>query len=108
MEMGILVGLMKMPRCAKLTSTRIVAMVLGFGGILLFLFNPETFWDRTPVPRHVIQGALSRMHLSHIFSRSHSNFSGRHQIRTNKVRSKEEEEDDDPVADELFKPLDET
>ncbi|KAK4168577.1 major facilitator superfamily domain-containing protein [Cladorrhinum sp. PSN259] len=29
----------------------IVAMVIGFCGILLFLFVPETFWDRAPRPR---------------------------------------------------------
>ncbi|CZT04608.1 related to HOL1 protein [Rhynchosporium graminicola] len=29
----------------------IVAMVVGFCGILLFLFVPETFWDRSPVPK---------------------------------------------------------
>ncbi|ORY67724.1 MFS general substrate transporter [Pseudomassariella vexata] len=29
----------------------IVAMLVGFCGILLFLFVPETFWDRSPVPR---------------------------------------------------------
>ena len=28
----------------------IVAMVVGFGFCLLFLFVPETFWDRTPRP----------------------------------------------------------
>src|SRR5690348_3344299 len=30
---------------------RIVAMVVGFGFALLFLFVPETFWDRTPRPK---------------------------------------------------------
>ena len=30
----------------------IVAMVVGFGLALLFLFVPETFWDRTPKPHH--------------------------------------------------------
>lgn len=30
---------------------RIVAIVVGFCGGLLFFFVPETFWDRTPVPR---------------------------------------------------------
>lgn len=30
----------------------IVAMVVGFGLSLLFLFVPETFWDRTPRPYH--------------------------------------------------------
>ncbi|KAF4309193.1 Major facilitator superfamily [Botryosphaeria dothidea] len=29
----------------------IVAIIVGFGGILLFFFVPETFWDRTPRPR---------------------------------------------------------
>ncbi|KAK6580686.1 hypothetical protein PZA11_006922 [Diplocarpon coronariae] len=29
----------------------IVAMVVGFCGVLLFFFVPETFWDRTPVPK---------------------------------------------------------
>lgn len=29
----------------------IVAMIVGFGFCLLFLFVPETFWDRTPRPR---------------------------------------------------------
>jgi hypothetical protein len=26
-------------------------MVVGFCGLLLFLFVPESFWDRTPVPK---------------------------------------------------------
>lgn len=30
----------------------IVAIIVGFGGILLFFFVPETFWDRTPRPHH--------------------------------------------------------
>ncbi|KAF2149581.1 MFS general substrate transporter [Myriangium duriaei CBS 260.36] len=29
----------------------IVAIVVGFCGILLFLFVPETFWDRAPLPK---------------------------------------------------------
>ncbi|KAI0008665.1 MFS general substrate transporter [Xylariaceae sp. FL0662B] len=29
----------------------IVAMVVGLCGSLLFLFVPETFWDRSPIPR---------------------------------------------------------
>lgn len=29
----------------------IVAIVVGFCGILLFFFVPETFWDRTPIPK---------------------------------------------------------
>ncbi|EPE24482.1 MFS general substrate transporter [Glarea lozoyensis ATCC 20868] len=30
----------------------IVAMVVGFCGVLLFFFVPESFWDRTPHGRH--------------------------------------------------------
>lgn len=30
---------------------RIVAMIVGFCGVLVFFFVPETFWDRTPRPR---------------------------------------------------------
>ena len=33
-----------------LTEIRIVAMVVGFCFVLMFLFVPETFWDRTPRP----------------------------------------------------------
>ncbi|KAK4154870.1 major facilitator superfamily domain-containing protein [Chaetomidium leptoderma] len=29
----------------------VVAIVVGFCGILLFFFVPETFWDRAPIPR---------------------------------------------------------
>lgn len=29
----------------------IVAIIIGFSGVLLFFFVPETFWDRAPVPR---------------------------------------------------------
>ncbi|KAF4773874.1 major facilitator superfamily transporter [Colletotrichum scovillei] len=29
----------------------IVAMIVAFCGVLLFLFVPETFWDRTPLPK---------------------------------------------------------
>ncbi|KAK7972755.1 Major facilitator superfamily transporter [Apiospora saccharicola] len=29
----------------------IVAMVVGVCGVLLYVFVPETFWDRTPIPR---------------------------------------------------------
>ncbi|KAI1101665.1 MFS general substrate transporter [Jackrogersella minutella] len=45
----------------------IVAMVVGFCGTLLFFFAPETFWDRSPIPR-------SRRHVKRpsIFSRRSS------------------------------------
>ncbi|KAI6775446.1 hypothetical protein HG530_002204 [Fusarium avenaceum] len=29
----------------------ILAMIIALGGVLLFLFVPETFWDRTPHPK---------------------------------------------------------
>ncbi|GJC85579.1 putative MFS-type transporter C1271.10c [Colletotrichum liriopes] len=29
----------------------VVAMIVAFCGVLLFLFVPETFWDRTPTPK---------------------------------------------------------
>ncbi|EKG11685.1 Major facilitator superfamily [Macrophomina phaseolina MS6] len=29
----------------------VIAIIVGFGGVLLFFFVPETFWDRTPRPR---------------------------------------------------------
>ena len=37
-----------MLKSACLTRRRIVAMIGGFCWCLLFLFVPETFWDRTP------------------------------------------------------------
>ena len=40
----------------------IVAIIAGFGGVLLFLFVPETFWDRTPRPksrRPIVHRSLS-------------------------------------------------
>ncbi|KIW07766.1 hypothetical protein, variant 2 [Verruconis gallopava] len=59
----------------------IVAMILGFGGVLLFLFVPETFWDRTPRARqHNRHGSLSKLHLPHLFHRTASGFSARHQV----------------------------
>ncbi|RDA91443.1 hypothetical protein CP533_6259 [Ophiocordyceps camponoti-saundersi (nom. inval.)] len=38
----------------------IVAIVVGFGFVLLFLFVPETFWDRTPTRRPSTRGSLLR------------------------------------------------
>lgn len=32
---------------------RILTFVVTLGGSLLFFFVPETFWDRTPTPKHV-------------------------------------------------------
>ncbi|EGP82719.1 uncharacterized protein MYCGRDRAFT_101876 [Zymoseptoria tritici IPO323] len=42
----------------------IVAIIVGFGFVLLFLFVPETFWDRTPRPHKHKQhrGSTSSLH----------------------------------------------
>jgi hypothetical protein len=37
---------------------RVIAIVVGFGLILLFFFVPETFWDRTPRPKAITAGAV--------------------------------------------------
>lgn len=39
----------------------IVALVVGFGGVMLFLFVPETFWDRTPRPKGLRRRSTSRL-----------------------------------------------
>lgn len=39
----------------------IVAMLVTFGGLLLFFFVPETFWDRTPRPRGMSLRPASRL-----------------------------------------------
>lgn len=39
----------------------IVAMIVAFGGLLLFFFVPETFWDRTPRPRRPRSRSTSRL-----------------------------------------------
>lgn len=49
----------------------VVALVVGFGFCLLFLFVPETFWDRTPIPHKPRQRLGSSWSLSHVF-RAHS------------------------------------
>jgi hypothetical protein len=36
-------------------------MVIGFCGVLLFLFVPESFWDRTPSPKSRKTSTLSRL-----------------------------------------------
>ncbi|RDL31418.1 MFS general substrate transporter [Venustampulla echinocandica] len=42
----------------------IVAMYVGFCGMLLFVFVPESFWDRTPRPKkHKISGNTSKSSL---------------------------------------------
>lgn len=52
----------------------IVAIVIGFATVLLFLFVPETFWDRTPRPhrpRPRFGSAISVHNVWKSFSRSH-------------------------------------
>jgi len=52
MEMGVLVsGIFGGSLSASNLLSRIVAIIVLFCGALLFLFVPETFWDRKPVPR---------------------------------------------------------
>jgi MFS transporter len=54
---------------------RVIAIVVGFGLILLFFFVPETFWDRTPRPKAITAGAADvRKRLVRLASglRSHS------------------------------------
>lgn len=42
----------------------IVAIIVGFGGIMLFLFVPETFWSRTPRPKALSRRSTSRLRRS--------------------------------------------
>jgi hypothetical protein len=51
MEMGILVSIVYLILFILSDTNRVVVFVVGFCGILLFLFVPETFWDRTPIPK---------------------------------------------------------
>ncbi|KAK0633692.1 major facilitator superfamily domain-containing protein [Immersiella caudata] len=48
----------------------IVAIVVAFCGVLLFLFVPETFWDRRPVPK-VARKASSRPNFFRRYSSKH-------------------------------------
>lgn len=46
------------------TFYRVVAAIVGFAGVMVLLFVPETFWERTPVPRKrapTRAGMLSRL-----------------------------------------------
>lgn len=70
----------------------VVAMVVGFGGVMLFLFVPETFWDRTPRPRaltHRTSGHLRRRSLSRTFRTANTHFSRKesHSPSTSRSRS---------------------
>lgn len=46
----------------------ILSMVIAFGGMLLLVFVPETFWDRTPRPRQR-RRSRSHIHLPHLHVR---------------------------------------
>ncbi|KAF8243301.1 MFS general substrate transporter [Wilcoxina mikolae CBS 423.85] len=48
----------------------VVAMIVGFNLGLLFLFVPETFWDRTPRPKSSDRPSLFRRASSSVFARS--------------------------------------
>lgn len=48
----------------------IVAIVVGFNLALLFVFVPETFWDRTPKPKNRSRPSLLQRASSSIFNRS--------------------------------------
>ncbi|KAK7635345.1 major facilitator superfamily domain-containing protein [Phyllosticta citricarpa] len=50
----------------------IVAIIVAFGGVLLFFFVPETFWDRTPRPRRKSRRSRNPSPGGH--SRKHSIF----------------------------------
>ncbi|KAE9370627.1 MFS general substrate transporter [Stipitochalara longipes BDJ] len=51
----------------------IVAMVVGFCGVLLFLFVPESYWDRTPIPKSRKQSKNgSRFSLFSFYRESHA------------------------------------
>lgn len=50
----------------------VVAMIVGLGLVLLFLFVPETFWDRAPQPRKHTQGLRRFSSAQNIFRRSSS------------------------------------
>lgn len=52
------------------TSSRMVAIVVGFCFFLMFLFVPETFWDRTPRPHEKSQHSAFKS-LSDFFHHPH-------------------------------------
>jgi hypothetical protein len=58
---------------------RIIAIFVGFSGSLLFLFVPETFWDRTPrpkLPNPPGHESTTRIHLPKFLTRTHSHADG--------------------------------
>lgn len=69
--MGLLVSHPKSLILYILIINRIVAIVVGFCFILIFLFVPETFWDRTPKAR-----TTEHHHHHHFARRGHHHDSG--------------------------------
>lgn len=65
--MGLLVGAVSQRNHqSTLTHCRIVAIIVGLCFALLFLFVPETFWDRTPRPKHRKHTSSSHRTLSSV------------------------------------------
>ena len=68
--MGLLVSMPEIRLGSqRLTLDRIVAMIVGFCFVLMFLFVPETFWDRTP-RAHSKKRRTGLGNLSRIFSQN--------------------------------------
>jgi hypothetical protein len=54
-------------------------MVVGFCGVLLFLFVPESYWDRTPVPKSRKHSKnASRFSIFSFHRESHTEHNDRH------------------------------
>jgi hypothetical protein len=72
MAVGVLVSHLIDGHKGRSNIARIVALIGGFSLVLLFLFVPETFWDRTPRPksRRPTAGQRSISNLLHPFSPS--------------------------------------
>ena len=58
----------------KVTGHRIVAIIAGFCWALLFIFVPETFWDRTPRPKS--HGPSRNRSVVSLFRRSSHTYTG--------------------------------
>ncbi|KAI9163366.1 putative MFS-type transporter -like protein [Paramyrothecium foliicola] len=57
----------------------IISMIIALSGVLLFLFVPETFWDRTPTRRRSRRPSMVRRLSSRFGTQSHRNsISGPH------------------------------
>ncbi|KAI9767343.1 MAG: hypothetical protein M1840_005752 [Geoglossum simile] len=70
---------------ANLTP-RIVAIVVAFNFVLLFLFVPETFWDRTPRPKISDRGIPSRLFPDELDGLAPSSSSGGGALQPEKKR----------------------